>query len=246
MIYQTGSANIRVGSSSVVGNSTSWLANISAGDLFKLSNDSAFYTVSSVSTATKLSLSTRYRNSSHETSRSQHIATTNSTDLTYTGTLSTVPCLLESVVVLGSDERFTDDGDGTLTGDDGGSGSYDPDTGAISITYNASPTVGYGISASHLSGDSLNAVSYQIVKDFTTNYSFPEMGLNAINFPTIYTHAVRMIDSAMYTASISQATVAGDVYVSATPYGFVTKSSDGTKWRITVSNEGTVLTATIG
>lgn len=42
----------------------------------------------------------------------------------------------------GNDEEFTDNGDGTLTGDDGGSGTIDYDTGEITLTYNVAPTGG--------------------------------------------------------------------------------------------------------
>lgn len=243
--YKVGSANINVGSSSVTGNSTSWTNNVLAGDLFRLSDDAAFYEVSGVQTATQLTLTARYRNSSYETDRSgEHVATCATDTVTYTATLDNTPVLLRTLVVLGSSERFSDSGGcGTLAGDSGGSGTIDYDTGALSITFNATPNTEATVTASYTSGDTISAMSYRITRDFTDYYNFPEMDNNSVNFPVIHTKAVRLIDKALYNASMNQATVAGDVFVSATPYGFVTKSDDGTKWRITVNNSGSLVTA---
>jgi len=243
--YKIGSANINVGSSSVTGNSTSWLNNISSGDLFRLANDAAFYEVSGVQTATQLTLTARYRNSSYETGRTgEHIATCATDTVTYTATLDNTPVLQRTLVVLGSSETFSDSGGcGTLAGGSGGSGTIDYDTGALSVTFNSTPTTLATVVASYTSGDTISAMNYRITKDFTDYYNFPEMDNNSVNFPVIHTKAMRLIDKALYNASINQATVSGDVFVSATPYGFVTKSSDGTKWRITVDTSGSLVTA---
>ncbi|MBH23379.1 MAG: hypothetical protein CMH57_02725 [Myxococcales bacterium] len=42
----------------------------------------------------------------------------------------------------GATESFTDNGDGTLTGSAGGSGTYNTETGALSITFNTAPGLG--------------------------------------------------------------------------------------------------------
>ena len=245
-VYSTGSCKIKAGASTVHGNTTAWTTYVEAGDLFKLTNDAAFYEITGVTDATTLTLNARYRNSNYETSRpSEGVASFNMATLIYNATLTYKPVIQSTLIVTGSVETFTDGGGtGTLAGDAGGSGTIDYDTGALSIIYNASETTAsYTILASYLSGDNLTSMPYQIVKDFTTNYKFPEMGLNDINFPTIYTKAMRLIDSALYNASMNQASISGDVYVSATPFGFVLKDTDGVKWRISVSVTGTLTTA---
>jgi phage tail sheath protein FI len=61
--------------------------------------------------------------------------------LTFTGYLN-YPAIVRGTVVFtitAGTEGFTDNGDGTLTGDQGGSGTIDYNTGQYSITFNAAP-----------------------------------------------------------------------------------------------------------
>ena len=66
---------------------------------------------------------------------------------TYT---SNAPFFEGSVVVDDLTEVFSDDGDGVLTGDAGGTGTVNYITGAISVTFNAAPADGQAISASFI------------------------------------------------------------------------------------------------
>jgi hypothetical protein len=49
----------------------------------------------------------------------------------------------------------------------------------------------------------LSGLPYQIVTDFTPNYSFPELSANDTNFKNIYTKAVRLIDAEIYQLAAS-------------------------------------------
>jgi len=87
--YKTGSVTIDNGSSKVVGNNTEFNTYVSTGNLFKLNQDSAFYEVAAVQSATRLTLSSRYYNSDYQTARTnEHIATTNVGTTIYSGTLA--------------------------------------------------------------------------------------------------------------------------------------------------------------
>jgi hypothetical protein len=59
----------------------------------------------------------------------------------------------------------------------------------------------------------LSGLPYQIVTDFTPNYSFPELSANDTNFKNIYTKALRMIDSQIYqlVASSIAITIASSI-----------------------------------
>lgn len=208
-VYNTGSVTVKVGSASVSGSGTAFNTYISAGNIFKLVSGTAWYEVATVSNATQFTLTSRYADTNYQTSRtSEHVASTNVGTLLYTGTLANYPVIRSSVTITASNVTFTDDGGGTLTGTPTGSGTVDYDTGAVTFTFTATFDASQNISASYFSGDTLSGMTYQIVTDYTTNYSFPEMGLNDINFPYIYTKAVRLIDSAIYNASINTATIA--------------------------------------
>jgi len=70
---------------------------------------------------------------------------------TFSFTLSNVPLEPGSTVLSITDgvETFTDDGDGTLTGDAGGSGTINYVTGEVEITFNAAPANGQDIDADY-------------------------------------------------------------------------------------------------
>lgn len=70
-------------------------------------------------------------------------ATGNGSDKTYTHTAAKKPIRAGSLTVTGPGagaEVFTDNADGTLTGDKGGTGTVNYTSGAISVTFNAAPT----------------------------------------------------------------------------------------------------------
>jgi len=215
--YSTGSVTITAGKTTVVGSGTAFTKNVEAGDLFKLRGQAGIYDIAAVNSATKVTLTARYSSADYQTNRTnEHIATTNATDLTYIATIANTPIIQETLVVTGSDETWTDDdGSGTLTAaasPSGSSGTIDYDTGALSITYSASPTEDYGVTAIYQSGDEANSVSYQIVTDFTTNYEFPEMSINDVNFQHIYTKAMRLIDAALGTYSYSSTMTGNETF----------------------------------
>lgn len=94
-------------------------------------------------------------------------------------------------------------------------------------------------------GSPVTGMPYNIVTDYTTNYSFPEMTSTDAGITFIYTRAMRDIDTLMYNASAHTIKCASDIEVTASLRGLVLHSQDGTAWRMTVSNLGTVLTASI-
>jgi len=71
--------------------------------------------------------------------------------LTYSGTLNEQPLRPGDLIIStsGGGETFTDQGDGTLSGSSGGSGTIVYTTGAWSITYNANPGGGKSITADY-------------------------------------------------------------------------------------------------
>jgi hypothetical protein len=223
--YTSGSVNVRVGSASVKGNSTSFTTFVTAGDLFALDDTKVFYDIAAVVSATRLTLSSRYADTDHETTRAdEHIATTNTGSLAYSHTLANTPVILNSVSVDASEVTWSDDGAGVLATTSGGSlgaaGTISYDDGSITVNYNASPTVDLAITASYNSGDTLNVMSYRVVTDFTSNYEFPEMGDNDADMPRIFTRAMREIDSNLYDLTLNSLNIsATDPPVNATSPG---------------------------
>jgi len=260
-IYKTGNTRVKVGSSEVVGNSSvDFVTNVDSGDLFKLKSKAAFFEVSSIESATNLQLTARYSDSDYNINATgEALGTANNVATVYSGTLDHNPVLLNNLVITVSDIRFVDNGGGSLSGTNAEgthSGSIDYDTGVWDIDLTATLSVGasYVITGSYVYGDTLNSMSYQIVTDFTPNYDFPELSLNDSNFQHVYTKAVRMIDSELRELGASSITVnsltattldvSQDITIAATPYGYVLQSDDGSSWRITITNTGTVVTAT--
>lgn len=223
--YTSGSVTVRVGSASVKGNSTSFSTFVSVGDLFALDDTKVFYEVAGINSATRLTLTSRYTDTTNQTTRAdEHIATTNSASLAYSNTLNHTPVILNSVTVNASEVTWSDNGAGVLATTSGGAlgadGTVSYDDGSITVNYNASPTVGLNITASYDSGDTLSAMPYRVVTDFTSNYEFPEMGDNDADLPRIYTKAIREIDSALYNASVNTLNInATDPPVNATSAG---------------------------
>jgi len=166
-MYTSGSVTIYVGSTAVVGNGTAFNTYVSTGDLFKLRSESAFYDVATVNSATRLTLSASYANSTYST------------------------------------------------------------------------------------GATLAAMPYQVVTDFTPNYSFPEIGINDTNFQHIYTKAMRMVDSSLdnvdkVVSKTTNYTVAeNNLVIFASNTISITVASATKKWRTSICNNGSgVITAT--
>lgn len=199
-IYNSGSVNITIGSANVKGNSTNFSTYVSKGNLFKLNDDNGFYEVANVINATNLTLTSRYTDSNYQTARSENVASANTATKTYSDTLTNTP-VIQNYVVITASERFTDNGAGVLTGNGSpvGSGTIDYDSGLFSITLGTNLTATVNLSASYYSGDTRNSMPYKIIKDFTPNYSLPELSLNDREFNTVFTKAMRKIDSALNT-----------------------------------------------
>ena len=246
-VYSTGSVKVKVGSSTVWGSGTEFNSYVSAGNLFKLVKDKGFYEVAAVVSATKLTLTARYDSTADRSSHANEaVASTNTATKTgYTWTTDYVPVIASTFAIETASETFTDNGAGVLSGDNGGDGTIDYDTGALVVNFGATPLSTMNVSASYTSGNTLAGMTYQIFRDYTSNYSIPEMGLNDINFPHIYTKGVRMIDSALFNASVNTVTSASDITVTASMHGVILRSPDGTQWRIKVTNAGSVIASSI-
>jgi hypothetical protein len=196
--YSSNSINVTTGSQTIKGNSTDFTNNVTAGNYLRVSNDSAWYEVASVVDATELTLTGRYANTSYQTLRSsEHLATANTATRIYSGSLSYTPTIRNNVVINASIESFTDDGGGNLVGNasPAGTGTISYDDGAWSITLGTDLTATVSVTASYYSGDTRNALEYQIIVDYTSNYEFPEMSEADVGFPHIFTKAMRLIDS---------------------------------------------------
>lgn len=77
------------------------------------------------------------------------LGTTVDLQLTYTGTLTHYPVEAGRLAIESSHESFSDNGDGTLTGASGGTGTIDYTTGDWSITFNSNPGNGVAITADY-------------------------------------------------------------------------------------------------
>jgi len=201
-VYNTGNVKLRAGSSIVVGSGTSFNTHVSSGYLFKLTSEAVCYSIAAVNSATRLTLSSRYTNTSYQTARAENIASITTATRVYSGTLDHTPVIQSELTINASIEKFTDDGAGVLTGSCGGSGTVSYDDGEINITLGTSALATTNMSASYYSGDTMNSMPFQIVTDYTPHYRFPEISANDVSFPHLYTKAVRLIDSKMYSASV--------------------------------------------
>lgn len=204
-LYNTGSVNVTIGSSEIIGNGTSFLSNVAAGYYFKLRESATWYEVATINSATKLQLSARYTDTNYQTSRTaEQLASIVAGDTTYSGVVSYTPVMQSHFSLNASIETFTDDGGGVLTGDGSpaGSGTIDYDSGSYAITLGTNITATANLVASYISGDTRTAMPYQILTDYTSYYNIPEMSLGDINFQYIFTKAMRLIDSLIYSASM--------------------------------------------
>jgi len=241
-IYKTGSVTVKPGSATVTGSGTAFSTYVSANDLFKLTSEGTTYTVAAVVSNTSLTLSSRYANTTYQTARAENAASANTTATkVFSFTLDNTP-VIQNYVSITASETFTDNGAGVLTGDGSpaGSGTVGYDDGAVSLTLGASLTATINISASYYSGDTLSGMPYQVITDFTTNYNLPEISVSDTNFQYIYTKAIRLLDTALNAASVLYIKCASEIEVTATPYGVVLHSPSGSRFRLTVSNTGSI------
>jgi hypothetical protein len=205
-IYNTGAVKVRVGSALVtgVGGTEDFVTYGAVGYLFKLTGEPTWYQIAGITNATNFTLSARYVNSSYQTLRSaEHTATMTVATRMYSGALNFYPAIQNAVSFVASGETFTDNGGGVLAGDGSpaGSGTVDYDTGAWAITLGTDLTGTAEMTASYSSGDTRTGMPYQLAVDYTPNYDVPEMSLNDINFPHIYTKGVRILDAQIKTVS---------------------------------------------
>ncbi len=203
--YSIGTARITAGSSTVFGNGTQWDVFLDAGDLFKVSGDSVFYEISSVVSASELTLTTRYANSNFHSAVASNVASVTTATKMYSGTLGRTPVIQNSIrFVASTAEAFTDNGAGVLAGNasPAGSGTIDYDSGAWAITFGTPLTATRNLAASFNQGTLNQGLSYQAVVDYTPNYGIPEMSTNDTNFAHIYTKAMRIVDKQIALASL--------------------------------------------
>ena len=197
----TGTCNVTPGSQNVtfVGSSVS---EMSAGDLFRIISDDAFYTIASVdSSNAKVALTGRYRNSTYEIEVVNEVVAIGDGTNVYGFTLDYTPVIPGTVEISDEDdyETFTDNGDGTLTGDAGGSGSISYDDGTCTLTFNSDCSTGKNILAdTYYYGLYLTSMPYQVLADFTDHYSWPEPYAGNENNELIIRQAIRNIDSQLY------------------------------------------------
>ena len=201
--YSTGSVTIRVGSAQVTGNNTGFSGNVSVGNYFKITGENAWYTVADVVNATNLTLTSRYANSAYQTATLETLGTATTATKMYSGTFGNTPVIQNYVKITIGSEAFIDNGAGVLSGNasPAGSGTIGYDDGAYSVTLGTDLTATVSIVASYYYGQTRNALPYQIITDYTTNYSIPEMSLNDIDFAAIYTKAMRIVDEQINNAT---------------------------------------------
>ena len=77
------------------------------------------------------------------------LATGDGTTTTFSGTLANYTVKAGTLTITDGTETFTDNGDGTLTGDAGGSGTINYETGEYSVTFNTAPASGTDITADY-------------------------------------------------------------------------------------------------
>lgn len=77
----------------------------------------------------------------------ESVGTGDKLEVTFSGTLANVP--IRDLEITDGVEKFTDNGDGTLTGDAGGVGTIVYATGAFSVTFNAAPEIDADITADY-------------------------------------------------------------------------------------------------
>lgn len=79
------------------------------------------------------------------------IGTGDGTTTTFNFTLSKTPIVAGTISITDGTETFSDNGDGTLTGDNGGTGTINYATGVGSVTFNTAPGTGISITADYKS-----------------------------------------------------------------------------------------------
>jgi len=100
----------------------------------------------------------------------------------FSATLANTPVKPGSVTVTDGTETFTDNGDGTLTGSAGGSGTINYVTGAISVTFAAAPASGASITVDYNWINVFNSTYAQIgVGDGTTAEDALQSDLVGVN-----------------------------------------------------------------
>ena len=238
-VYNSGSVRIRVGSSTVVGSSTDFLNYASVGNVFKLVGDVHSHEISSITSATKLTLTTRYMDINYIISRTnEKSASIGAATNIYSGTLNNTPVIQNYVVLNASRETFTDDGAGVLTGDEGGSGTIGYDDGSWSVILGTTLTATRNLVASYFSGDTLNSQPYQIVRDYTTNYEFPEISAVDLNQEYIITKALRLIDTKLYGGRKRKVTLTATNYTATKTNYMIIGAGNATPITITLPTTG--------
>lgn len=198
---QLGSCTVTPGSYLVTFNSIVNINNIVAGDLFRILDDNVFYTIASVN-ATNLTctLSSKYFNSLYSLQIFNEVVATSD------GTRKFYKSVDNTLVIPGSCsfrdgnsvETFSDNGDGTLTGSLGGTGTVWYDDGSVNLTFVNYVPPAVAIYGSYQYGFPLSQVPFQIIRDYTPHFSWPEPYATDQSHQTITRQALRLIDNDLY------------------------------------------------
>jgi hypothetical protein len=195
---QIGNCSLTPGSALVTFDSDAIMTNMAAGDLFRVRSDLAFYTIASVDASNyTCTLTSRYSNSDYILTILDEVADTSDGTNVFSVTLENTYIIpgTASFADGSSVETFTDNGDGTLTGDQDGTGTISYEEGTVELTFNSEVPDGVEILASYNYGVTLSQTPFQIVRDYTPYFEWPEPYSTDQNPQTITRHALRMIDN---------------------------------------------------
>lgn len=111
-------------------------------------------------------------NAEHTQVTSETIGTGDGSTATFSATLANSSVEGGSITVTDGTETFTDNNDGTLTGSAGGTGTYNTETGAISVTFNANVTNAQAITAGYWYLN-VGGSDWSWFEDFTMTFQAP-------------------------------------------------------------------------
>jgi hypothetical protein len=200
-VYAVGSATVTAGSATVTLIGAD-LTQISVGQLFRRLASRVFYEIASIDYENnQINLSDIYVDTDYYTYMTGEVLGTGTGIVkNFTGTLGNVPIIVGTVSVTDGVEVFTDNGDETLTGDDGGTGVIDYSTGVYYIAFKVNVGNGVDVTCDYRYGLSMGASSYQVVTDYTPNYGWPEVNAGDSKTEEIISEALEQIDEDLFSA----------------------------------------------
>jgi len=202
--YKIGTCNVTPGSTTVTIYNTNF-DYITSGRLFRTSLDSLFYTIDEVdSSSSQFTLTESYRNSDYEYLVVDEAVDTGDDTSTYSFTLVHTPVIPGTAEFSDEDdiETFTDNADGTLTGDAGGTGTINYTTGVVSLAFDAPIASGKIIYADDYEfGEMVYGLQFQMILDYTDKYDLPEPFPPDEYSEIIIARAIEDIDSTLFEAT---------------------------------------------